>query len=257
MCAADAHDRVRSAIRATLAADCACAEDAFIREGVRVVPFAERPGRRRYSLQAHRLAVMTMGAGVVVSCDDGRVARVEDMVRGLDRDAVFSGTTIARLAALVEPDGQLLDGPNVVYACGAADLRPAAVPNGIALEVVAGDAVTDLYQYPGFPNALAYPPDREFPDVLVVVARRAGQIVGMAGASADCDALWQIGVDVVPDARERGIGRAMVAQLTAEVLRAGRLPFYAAAVSNIGSRAIALGLGYWPAWVELNARNHG
>jgi predicted GNAT family acetyltransferase len=76
----------------------------------------------------------------------------------------------------------------------------------------------------------------------------------VAGASADCEELWQIGVDVVEGQRGRGIGRAIVGRLTAEVLARGRVPYYSTVVSNLRSSRLALGLGYRLAWVELYAR---
>jgi predicted GNAT family acetyltransferase len=90
--------------------------------------------------------------------------------------------------------------------------------------------------------------------MLEAVARINGEIVGVAGASAHCDAMWQIGVDIVEGKRGLGIGRAIVGQLTAEVLARGRVPYYSTVVSNLRSAQLALGLGYKLAWVELYAR---
>ena len=70
-----------------------------------------------------------------------------------------------------------------------------------------------------------------------------------------CELMWQIGVDVVETARGGGIGRALVSRLTALILDSGRVPYYSTAVSNIRSRAVALSLGYWPAWTELYVRD--
>jgi predicted GNAT family acetyltransferase len=63
--------------------------------------------------------------------------------------------------------------------------------------------------------------------------------------------MWQLGIDVLPDYRYQGIGRALVSRLTAAVLQKGILPYYTTTVSNIASRRIATSLGYLPAWVEL------
>ena len=79
-----------------------------------------------------------------------------------------------------------------------------------------------------------------------------GRIVGVAGAVADCEALWHVGVDVVEGGR--GVGRAVVARLTAEVLARRCVPYYSTTVSNLRSSRLALGLGYRLAWVELHAQ---
>jgi GNAT superfamily N-acetyltransferase len=252
---AGARQQVRDVVRRTLAADCACDPDAFLRDEVTVVPFAPREGRRGYAVQQRRLSVMSMGTGVVVSCDAGRVPQFRELLGDLSRDEVFSALTIAELARAVEAEGQILHGPNLDYVCGESDLRPAEAPADIVLDVVTGAAVFDFYRYPDFPNALSYRRNSPTPDVLAVVASRASAVVGIAGASADSDTLWQIGVDVVPSEQGRGVARAIVSRLTQEVLRSGHLPFYATALANIASRSVAISLGYWPAWVEMNARD--
>jgi hypothetical protein len=46
-----------------------------------------------------------------------------------------------------------------------------------------------------------------------------------------------------------------VSRLTELILDGGRVPYYSTAVSNIRSCAVALSLGYWPAWTELYVRD--
>lgn len=87
--------------------------------------------------------------------------------------------------------------------------------------------------------------------MIATVATRGGEVVGVAGVGADCEEMWQIGIDVVEPARGNGIGRALVSTLTDIVLERGRVPYYSAAVSNIRSLSVAVGLGYWPAWTEV------
>ena len=141
------------------------------------------------------------------------------------------------------------------YACSQHDFHPAVNPDHVAITLVEGDDVSDLYQYRGFEEALHYRTDHPRPDMAAAVASRAGEIVGIAGAKGDCDLMWQIGVNVVEAARGGGIGRALVSRLTELILDSGRIPYYSTAVSNIRSRAVALSLGYWPAWTELYARD--
>jgi GNAT superfamily N-acetyltransferase len=238
-----------------LAASCACDADDFLRDGVTIARAEERPGRLRFPMPARPLQIVTMGTGVVVSCHPGRERWVRANLAGLGREAIFSATTIGALTRYVARDGQDLIGPVMRYACAREDLRPAAILAGIAIVHVGRDGIADLYRHRGFDNALTYRSDTPRPDVLATVAYRAGTIVGIAGASADSDALWQIGIDVVPAARGAGIARALVGQLTGALLEADQIPYYSAAVSNIASRAVALGLGYWPAWTDLYVKD--
>ena len=88
-------------------------------------------------------------------------------------------------------------------------------------------------------------------DILGVGAFVDGALVGLAGCCADCDAMWQIGIDVLPDYRHRGIASALVSALANEIFSRGRVPFYCAAWSNIPSVKTAIRAGFTPAWVQL------
>lgn len=251
----DSRESVRRVIRRVLAATCACREPDFDTDGVLITQAGELPGRLRFPVCSRPLLVVTMGAGVVVSCHAERVEPLRAVLGHLPRDAIFSATTIAQLARLVEPDGQLLAGPDLKYACSRADFRPAAVPAGVEVTLVEEDGMAALYRYRGFGAALSYRPNSARPERLASVAARAGQVVGIAAASADADDLWQIGVEVSAGAQGSGIGRALVSRLTEGILDKGKIPYYTTVVSNIRSRSLAIGLGYWPAWTELYARD--
>ncbi len=245
----------QAAVRAVLAADCACPESAFAEDGLLFTTAEERPGRRRYPLSARELRIITMGRGVVVSCHPEWMAPLREIIGDRHRDAIFAAPVVTEVTRLVSSDGRLLRGPVSSYACAPESFRPPTDPPGIDFSLVEGEGVHDLYQYPGFENALSYQPDHRRPDVAAAVARRASEIVGIAGMSADCDALWQIGIDVVPGARGTGVGRSLVGHMTELAFARNRVPFYSAAVANLRSHALAVSLGYWPAWVELFARD--
>jgi predicted GNAT family acetyltransferase len=68
--------------------------------------------------------------------------------------------------------------------------------------------------------------------------------------------MYQIGVDVLPEYRCKGIASAVTSRLALEVLALGKVPFYCAAWSNIKSVRNAVKSGFRPAWVELTARNN-
>ena len=109
----------------------------------------------------------------------------------------------------------------------------------------------DLY-LPEWSNALCK--DRRHLDVLGVGAYDNGRLVGLAGCSADCDTMWQIGIDVLPEYRRQGIASALTSRLACEILARGKVPFYCAAWSNIRSVRNAIRSGFRPAWVEMTAK---
>lgn len=96
---------------------------------------------------------------------------------------------------------------------------------------------------------------RKHLDQLAVGAFDGDKLVGLAGGSADCESMYQIGVDVLPAYRRRGIASALTAKLAMEILKLGKVPFYCAAWSNLKSVRNAIKCGFKPAWVELTAKS--
>jgi RimJ/RimL family protein N-acetyltransferase len=240
-------------VRSVLAADCACPVSAFMADGLLVTAAEERPGQRRYPPPSKPLFIATMGRGVVVTCHPERIAWLRTTLAGRERDEIFGAPTIAELSRYVARDGQTLGGPSVAFACARETFRPPADPDGISMSVVEGEDVFDLYQYPGFEYALSYQSDSDNsrPDVAAAAAYRAGEVVGIAGMSADSETMWQIGIEVSANECGAGLGRALVGRLTEVAFQHNRVPAYIAHVSNLRSQALAASLGYWPAWVHL------
>ena len=77
----------------------------------------------------------------------------------------------------------------------------------------------------------------------------------MAGATSDSDSMWQIGINVMPEAEGLGIGSMLVAVLKNEILKRGKLPFYGTSMSHIASQRVALGAGFVPMWAELYCKS--
>lgn len=110
----------------------------------------------------------------------------------------------------------------------------------------------DLYK-PEWSNALCE--KRKQLDVLGVGAYDHGQLIGLAGCSADCDDMYQIGIDVLPAYRRQGVASALTSRLALEILRLDKVPFYCAAWCNIKSVRNAIKCGFRPAWVEITAKS--
>ncbi len=126
-----------------------------------------------------------------------------------------------------------------------------SLPCAFETRVLGQEDFGQLY-LPEWSNALCK--DRRHLDVLGVGAYDGEKLVGLATCSADCEKMWQIGVDVLPDYRRRGIASALTSALAREILNRGKVPFYCTAWSNIRSVRNAVKSGFVPAWVEMTAK---
>lgn len=106
---------------------------------------------------------------------------------------------------------------------------------------------------PAFKNALCAA--RRQLDCLAVGAYDGARLIGLAGCSADCDTMWQIGVDVLPAYRRQGVASALTAALAAQVMARGIVPFYCCAWSNLKSARNAVKSGFRPAWVQMTVKS--
>ena len=97
--------------------------------------------------------------------------------------------------------------------------------------------------------------DRKQLDVLWVGAYDGDTLVGLAGCSADCDSMWQIGVDVLPEYRRKGIASAITSGLAIEILNRGKVHFYCCAWCNLKSARNAIKSGFRPAWAEMTVKS--
>ena len=98
--------------------------------------------------------------------------------------------------------------------------------------------------------------DRSELDVIGVGAYEGEKLVGLAGASADAQNFWQIGIDVLPENRRKGIAATLTNRLAREIFERGKIPFYCAAWSNIKSVRNAVKAGFKPGWVQMSAKSN-
>ena len=234
-------------VRAQLALDYCLTPAELARGGNCFTVYAPREGRRRFISDDDFFFKAAVFDGRLFCC--GR----EEIIRRCEREYAdaapewfMDAESLRGLDALLREYGWHIKGAHPYFILDA----PTAVPQPDF------DAVTleraDIERFRGdarFGNAFAF--NQFAPDVLAVEALRGGEILGMAGASADSPLMWQIGIDVLPAGRGRGVGAALVALLGNEVLARGALPYYGTAQSHIASQRVARRAGFAPAFAEL------
>lgn len=113
------------------------------------------------------------------------------------------------------------------------------------------DEIFSLRGLQGFDNSLAFDDRGHTPTKAACLARNVDMITGVFGAApVSPEGLWEVGVDVLPEYRNSGMGTYLVTKLTGELLERDVVPFYSASVTNIGSQMVAARCGYIPAWVD-------
>ena len=121
--------------------------------------------------------------------------------------------------------------------------------NGYTLKLYEREDIEAFRGDKRFSKAFTFVP--EAPDELGVGALENGEILAMAGASGDSPMFWQIGINVLPEARGKHLGALTVSKLKNEILKRGRIPYYGTAFSHTLSLNIAVESGFRPAWTEL------
>ncbi|MCF0148337.1 MAG: GNAT family N-acetyltransferase [Clostridium sp.] len=125
--------------------------------------------------------------------------------------------------------------------------------NNLKLKFYEKDEILQFKDDSRFDETFAF--NENYPDVLAVAALdNEGNIIGMAGASEDSNIMWQIGVNVLPEAKGNGVATTIVKALKNEILKRGKIPFYGTVESHIISQKVALKSGFYPVFAEVKIR---
>ena len=228
-------DDMWSAVKAQLAIDLNCSADDLKGEGFVFCEAKENPGRRPFPRGERHFEMLTMGGAVIISATPDLLPYVREQLEGKNRDDAFNMPFVYGVGICYLPDKP----------------QPLQKPDGFKFELLERSDVLKLYdtcKHDDFPYALSYNIDHPRPDVLASTATVNGEVVGIAGSSMDCEMMWQIGINVLPDYRKHGIAATLTNMLAIATLERGKIPYYATAPGNIASHRVALKAGFKPAW---------
>ena len=244
-------DGIERKLKEQLALEFGCAPEDFSGEENVITGPVLHENRRKFSDQPFFLQMATFGAGAVISADERLHPWLREWTKGKRGFWLFEQHNYLELDRLLRGYGYKMALTHHMFT---PTTEIAAVETGFPVRWLEQGDILPFYGREEFSNALCdrFRPER--PDVLAVAALDGEEIMGMAGCSADTPELWQIGIDVLPRYRGRGIGKTLVALLRNEALRRGALPYYGTSLSNIASWRVARASGSLPAWVEAEAR---
>ena len=246
-------DILRIALRQS-AIDCSCEPEDFLKNENVVTESLHADGARKYLKLPHICDLVSYGSNVVACCRRDLIPGVKRFVDTMPNAATcFETPSIYALNHVLEkadarvcfmasyflPDVDLVFG---------ADLACPFETRLLHQEDFAG-----LY-LPEWSNALCR--ERKELDVLGIGAYDGGKLAGFAACSADGEDMWQIGIDVLPEYRRRGIASALTNRLARAIFEREKVPFYCAAWSNVKSVKNALRSGFRPGWAEITAKSN-
>ena len=246
-------ERVHEVAASTLAAESGCRPDDFSGDGVLLREIAPEPPDdarlRRFPRFVHSLSITTMGGAVIVSATPSWMPWLREATRGAGPEDLFGPRILGAVSERASRRSCSLHGP-LLYGCAASrDWRAHEAPGGYGVRAGGADLLEAL---PGddWPNAISPRASAQGRRIAVAaVATSRGEAAGVATATEDSDAMWQLGVDVAPRHRGRGVGAALVSRVTDSVLGMGRVPYYGTAPGNIASRRLARAAGFLPVWI--------
>ncbi|MDE7285403.1 MAG: GNAT family N-acetyltransferase [Lachnospiraceae bacterium] len=231
------------------ALDINCKASDFLCDNHVIVKSGLGAGARKYYKEPIACNLVSYGNNIVASVRDEYKEVVEEYIKKFEFYHCFETPNMHWLDERLSEKGQKVCFMAEYYLPDVEKLH--ALPCDYELKILEQPDFEDLYREE-WSNALCE--DRKELDILGVGAYAQGKLIGLAGCSADCGTMWQIGVDVLREYRRKGIAAALTSHLAVEIMKRDKVPFYCSAWSNIRSARNAIKSGFIPAWVEMTAK---
>lgn len=215
---------------------------------------ALQEGRRMYSKEKYFFHMVTTGGNAVLTAEECLHPFLQDFMKDRTGHWLFEIPNLLPLEKELNRFGYTLTQTHHMFLPVVETEEKQSNQKNYPVKWFYGkEEIEQFYGDERFPNAICseYLPHR--PDKMVVCAYDGDKIIGMAGCSEDAPGWQQIGIDVIPEYRSRGVGTYLVKLLKNKILKQGNIPFYGTSVSNYHSWNIALNCGFRPAWVEIGA----
>lgn len=215
----------------------------------KIVISRKNPNARKYLELPFSCDLTSYGNNIVASVSEELVDIVQEYIEKYEMIHCFETPNLHFLVEKLKPYNLNMCFMAEYFLPDLDILTPLSCPYEI--KILTENDLSELY-YKQWSNALCH--DKNRPDVLGVGAYDNEKLIGLAACSADCDTMWQIGIDVLPEYRRQGTASCLTSNLALEILKYGKVPFYCSAWSNIKSVRNALKSGFKPAWVSFTAK---
>ena len=231
------------------AVDLNCCESDFMDKENKIVLSVKNQRARRYLTLPFECNLVSYGNNIVASVKKEYKEIVEGYISKYQTEHCFETPNMHVLNDAFEPLGMRVCFMAEYFLPDVSLVKEKEC--GYVLKILEQKDLGGLYNG-NWSNALCE--KRKDLDILGVGAYDKGKLIGLAGCSADCDTMWQISVDVLPEYRKQGVASAITCKLALETMKRGKVPFYCAAWSNIKSVRNAIKSGFRPSWVEMTVK---
>jgi GNAT superfamily N-acetyltransferase len=207
-------------------------------------------GRRIYSKYKPFFQMVTLGKNAVItadSCLDSFLVKFLKLGNGY---TLFDVPKLIKIESELNSYGYTLTEISRMY-LPSSDV---VIESDIDVKWFTNKEINRFYGDKRFPNAICPKRDPDRPDRIVVCGYDGKKIIGMAGCSEDAPGWMQIGIDVMPEYRSKGVGAYLVSLLKNRIIENGDVPFYGTSVGNIHSVNLALKCGFRPCWTEIGSK---
>ncbi|MCM1579315.1 MAG: GNAT family N-acetyltransferase [Ruminococcus sp.] len=231
------------------ASDICCKAEDFLRDENVITGFEIGEGAKKYYSEPIAANFISYGSNIAAGAKEEYREAVEEYLGKYEFYHCFETSNLHVLEEKMRGMGQSI--------CFMAEYflpdmnRLKAIPCDYETKIFGQDDFKNLY-LPQWSNALCE--KRKELDILGVGAFDGGKLIGLAGCSADCEKMLQIGIDVLPEYRRKGIASSLTSTLAVEILKREKVPFYCCAWSNIRSAKNAVKSGFSPGWAEMTVK---
>lgn len=219
--------------------------------------YVPREGRRRFQeKEACGLKIAVVNGKLLFTGSEEIIAECRKRYANVSGEWFFDVKRLREIEELLAPFHFRIAQVHPFYLPGANVMLSSDISSPELLKTHAFDLVrydqNAILKFRGdnhFDEAFAFDPDA--PDVLGIAAVKDGEILGMAGASADSPLFWQIGINVNSSAVGAHVGSTLVSLLAQDIIAHGAIPYYGTGMSHIASQRVAHRAGFVVAWAEL------
>ena len=235
-----------------LALECSCLPGDFLKSENVLTVSRPQSGGRVYLPRKPFFHMVTFGGNAVITADACMQPFLRAHMENKLGHWLFEIPNLLPVQRELEKHGRTLSQMHHIFLPD----KEIAVPEDRPVKWFYGEDLASFRTDPRFPNAMEAmdaPPGTESPLKMAVCAYDGDQIMGMAGCAEDAPNWYQIGIDVLPEYRSRGVGTYLVALMKNKIIRQGGIPYYISSAAGYHSWNIALACGFKPAWAEISA----